>query len=283
MYTPALELGSFDGTPIDLRCTGLRALLEALVAINRLWLDMHPDTPLLYHLAPKYEFKTRPLGLDRWQDIPRTLELRSGDCKDFACWRVAELRKQGVSDVSPYISVGNVTTPQGPLLVYHIQVRVGSPTMGDHIEDPSAILGMPAQATAEQLQGNGEVVSGPAKYQMIGNPAGYQRYQLVGGNPAGYARYQLVGEGSPYGHEFDSRTCPPLTHCLDPNVMPQHAGAPVGFWQPTFVNGAPAWRNRRTGEVAPRNTGPGYVSGPYQYSPGNPHGWGYAPGTHTNG
>ena len=90
------------------------------------------------------------MGLDSWQDIPATLALGSGDCKDFACWRVAELRHAGYDDVYPHIKRSVHPDPNGvdmPMTVYHIQVRIH-----EDIEDPSAILGMPSHVTYEQLR-----------------------------------------------------------------------------------------------------------------------------------
>jgi hypothetical protein len=72
------------------------------------------------------------------------------NCKDFACWRVAELRHRGYDDVMPYIKVSYHPDPRGidkPMTVYHIQVRIH-----DEIEDPSALLGMPTQVTYDQLR-----------------------------------------------------------------------------------------------------------------------------------
>ena len=140
MYIPKLDLKSFEYLPEERKCNCLRALLESLVAINREYLSTFPNTPKLYEHNPAYVFKKRPFSLDTWQDIPRTIELATGDCKDFACWRVAELRQQGYTDVSPYIKVNRIPNPQtGEVFtIYHIQVRIGL-----QIEDPSLLLGMP--------------------------------------------------------------------------------------------------------------------------------------------
>ena len=141
MYQPKGELKCFEYFELPRRCNAIRALLEAFVGINRQWLEEFPSTPLLYEAVPQYIIKPRPLNLDSWQDIPRTIELQSGDCKDFACWRVAELRHRGVTDVRPFIKSAVIPDPQGirpPMTVYHIQVGIE-----DKIEDPSLILGMP--------------------------------------------------------------------------------------------------------------------------------------------
>lgn len=146
MYSSVFELESFSdnpvcaGMPVNKRLDGLRVMLEALINVNRLWLRWNPISPL-YQYAPAYKMKVRPFGLDTWQDIPRTILLGSGDCKDFACWRIAELREAGYADVSPRIKV---TTVSG-LTVYHIQVRADLA-----VEDPSARLGMPA-AVSEKV------------------------------------------------------------------------------------------------------------------------------------
>jgi hypothetical protein len=73
------------------------------------------------------------------------------NCKDFACWRIAELRNKGYDDVYPHIKVSYHDDPRGqepPMTVYHIQVRIH-----DTIEDPSAVLGMPTHVTYDQLRG----------------------------------------------------------------------------------------------------------------------------------
>ena len=142
MYQPKGELLCFEHFELPRRCNSIRALLEAFVAIDRQWLEEYPSTPLLYQAVPKYIIKPRPLNLDSWQDIPRTIQLQTGDCKDFACWRVAELRHSGkVTDCAPFIKTAVIPDPQGirpPMTVYHIIVRIE-----DRFEDPSAILGMP--------------------------------------------------------------------------------------------------------------------------------------------
>jgi|SRR5208337_3728956 len=154
MYTPKFELSGFSTLPTQRKQIVLRGFLEALVVAN--WnyiLDMKEkgqSIPSIYNIAPQYVLKVRPMGLDSWQDIPTTIELGSGDCKDFACWRIAELRDAGYDDVYPHIKVSTHPDPKGiepPMTVYHIQVRIH-----ETIEDPSAILGMPTSVTYEQLR-----------------------------------------------------------------------------------------------------------------------------------
>lgn len=144
MYMPALELSSFDdpNLPVGNKLEILRGLLEFLILNNRIWLRKN-RIKSLYDYAPSYKLKVRPFGLDTWQDIPRTVSLGSGDCKDFACWRVAELREAGVPDVSCRIKTGQADG----ITVYHIQVRCDL-----KVEDPSAILGMPPQLSGAQAK-----------------------------------------------------------------------------------------------------------------------------------
>lgn len=149
MYLPKFELLSFDILPFQRKLVVLRGLLEALVIADWQYLEMCPNTPSLYALGAKYVLKQRPFGLDSWQDIPQIINLRTGDCKDFACMRVAELRKQGFDDVAPYVLHREYPDPTGkgpPINVFHVQVRIH-----DQIEDPSAILGMPPSVSYEQL------------------------------------------------------------------------------------------------------------------------------------
>ena len=151
MYTPKFELLSFASLPVQRKQVVLRAALEFLIVADWNYILENPGLPSLYDYAPRYILKVRPAGLDSWQDIPQTIALGSGDCKDFACWRCAELRNQGYDDVVPYIKVSYHQDPQGrePVMtVYHIQVRIH-----DQIEDPSAVFGMPDQVTYEQLRG----------------------------------------------------------------------------------------------------------------------------------
>lgn len=156
MYLPKFELATFSFLPPERKKIILRAMLEALICTDWQFLEWYKEEfgqrfPSLYQYAPQYVLKVRPGGLDSWQDIPDTIALQSGDCKDFACWRVAELRSLGVDDVYPKIIEQTYPDPSGngpPMTVYHIQVRIGERT-----EDPSAILGMPSSVSYDQLRG----------------------------------------------------------------------------------------------------------------------------------
>lgn len=114
---------------------GLRAALEALTALDRVYLRSHPRTPELYASGVRYlrdadaRDQGRPLS-ELWLTVPDVIQAGGADCKCLAAWRVSELRELG-EDASPHV------LRVGPSL-WHVQVRRGDGT----IEDPSALLGM---------------------------------------------------------------------------------------------------------------------------------------------
>lgn len=112
----------------------LVALCEALCTIDQL--QIKPGVPSLYTSGVYYKAED---GCEEWQDVETTLERRFGDCEDLACWRVAELRAQGI-DAKPLVSwhVGTDPKTGKPRTEYHIRVLLPDGT----IEDPSATLGM---------------------------------------------------------------------------------------------------------------------------------------------
>lgn len=142
MFTPRYVLQSFETIPLAGRCEVLVILLEALAHANVLYLRDNPRTPLLYSSGVRYEHEAP--GVDDWQDIPRTLAVRSGDCEDLAGWRVAELRSAGevaTFEVVPYETpkACDSTAKRRPCMIdFHIRVVRADGTR----EDPSYELGM---------------------------------------------------------------------------------------------------------------------------------------------
>ncbi len=133
MYTPKFELRSFDTVGDAAKSRALIAMLEALIAINEGYLIERPDTPELY--ASGIPYVEEPVGRDHWQDIPRTLKVRVGDCEDLACWRIAELRVRNAELAArPYVK----STLHNGKVVYHVAVQRAD----GQLEDPSRILGM---------------------------------------------------------------------------------------------------------------------------------------------
>ena len=105
--------------PLDTRGQ-LQAALDLLTAWDRRYLATHEVAPLL-ESGVRYE--AEPIGRERWQTVPQTLRLGTGDCEDLACWYAAE--------------VGGVAVPVRTATGWHVTVwtRAG-------VVDPSALLGM---------------------------------------------------------------------------------------------------------------------------------------------
>jgi len=133
MYRFVIELEDFESLPREEQKAILRLNLEALVRANRAYLEAHPDTPALYSAGVRYE--KEPRGRDNWQNIPRTIALRSGDCEDLASWRVAELQQAGELTAHPDVLVYELPGE----VDFHIVARRADGS----IEDPSRRLGMP--------------------------------------------------------------------------------------------------------------------------------------------
>ena len=138
MYTPSFRLRCFESISEAKKFGVMQMLLEALTMANVAYLLDNPRTPTLYESGVRY--LSEPDGVDEWQDIPDTLERRTGDCEDLACYRVADLRVRGGEPTATReISVDLLPNRSGQMVVtYHIMVRRASGA----IEDPSRILGM---------------------------------------------------------------------------------------------------------------------------------------------
>lgn len=104
-------------------------LLEALAQINRVYLELHPETPPLYESGVTYEVEKGEI----FRDIPTLIEEGKGDCDCLAGWRVAELQNIGVN-ARPYLK----WRKEGDKWIYHALVMLP----GGQVEDPSLALGM---------------------------------------------------------------------------------------------------------------------------------------------
>jgi hypothetical protein len=124
---------------------GLLWLLEALCKINEGHLEQFPYPPL-YESGIRYQ---RENGTEEWLDIPTIIEAGWGDCEDLACWRVAELRRQGKT-VGPYIrfrEIGGVYHFHALVMHYRPVMKREGGKLVRHFEeagteDPSQKLGM---------------------------------------------------------------------------------------------------------------------------------------------
>lgn len=129
----------------DYRNRAMQILLWTLIHLNELYLERFPYTPGIYDAGVKYI--REPLGYEQWTTIPTIIAQGGADCEDLACWRIAELRMQGIN-ARPRWRNHPITGPDGmPGTMYHILVHIPGgtyrgraiPTMTD---DPSKRLGM---------------------------------------------------------------------------------------------------------------------------------------------
>jgi len=141
MYIPQLKLSAFAELPVGTRLSILHSLLNALTLEN-LGILHYNNIPSIYVVAPKYNLKVS--DIDEWLDIPDIIKRKTGDCKDFACWRVAELRRQGEM-ANPFIQYKK----QGDIDLFHIVVQRSNGV----IEDPSKLLGMPKTINYDEIRG----------------------------------------------------------------------------------------------------------------------------------
>ena len=114
-------------------------LLHALCCINFEYLKQY-GAPPLYRSGVRYD--NAHAGKKEWQDILKTLQLRKGDCKDLACWLVAEHWLQGMrSRCFIKYRMRPFRKPDGTMArfsLYHVLVERPDGTL----EDPSIKLGM---------------------------------------------------------------------------------------------------------------------------------------------
>jgi len=114
---------------------GLEAAIEALTALDRVYLRSHPGTLPIYESGAVYlrDAEDRDQGRPRaelWLTVPDVMRAGGADCKCLVAWRLAELRERG-EDARPVI----VRVSQS---LWHVQLR----REDGRIEDPSKRLGM---------------------------------------------------------------------------------------------------------------------------------------------
>lgn len=129
-----LSRGKSSGWLHRSRVLGLaiKALLDAQVQINQLYLRLH-NCPPLYRSGVRYQNEPDD-GLEEFACIPIVISRGWGDCDDLAPWRCAELRNAGEK---AKIRIQWKRQGSGRKL-FHIVVR----REDGRIEDPSRILGM---------------------------------------------------------------------------------------------------------------------------------------------
>lgn len=124
--------------------TVIKALLDAQVRNNLLYLSLHRGTPGLYASGVRYQ--PEPVGqtfngipAEEFALIPVVLARKHGDCDDLAPWRVAELIHAGerAKIRIQWRARRNADGSVGRKF-FHIVVRRSNGV----VEDPSALLGM---------------------------------------------------------------------------------------------------------------------------------------------
>lgn len=124
--------------------SAIKALLDAQVANNRLYLSLHSSVPPLYASGVRYEhepktFRFQGEPAEEFALIPIVLARGWGDCDDLAPWRVAELQHAGEpAKIRIQWKRRILAGGRKGRKYFHIVVRRGDGS----IEDPSAKLGM---------------------------------------------------------------------------------------------------------------------------------------------
>lgn len=122
----------YPGAPDEDNALALKALLESLIYINRVYLrrmkTLGVKVPSLYQSGVRYTRTTV------WDSIPDLLARRYGDCKSLTAMRVAEIREaEGDGAAQPVFRF----MPRGARKDFHILVQHNG-----QYEDPSRKLGM---------------------------------------------------------------------------------------------------------------------------------------------
>jgi hypothetical protein len=127
----SFDLGGvfYPGAPDEDNAIALQALLEALIAINRVYMRAcDGKVPGLYLANVPYA------RTQIWDSTPDLYARGYGDCKSLTATRIAELREQG-EECQPVFRFAQ--NPQTGARDFHILVRNGA-----DFEDPSRKLGM---------------------------------------------------------------------------------------------------------------------------------------------
>jgi hypothetical protein len=147
MYAPQYEFESFKTLSANDKMAVLCKMLDVLIEVDIRFLRTAKGVPLLYQSGVRY--LEEQIGKDMWQDIPRTLALRTGDCEDLASYRVAELRVRGEDArhmiehrKSPKLVLYHIKIIRGPQMVLPLAPSAYKDKDGRIIEDPSKDLGM---------------------------------------------------------------------------------------------------------------------------------------------
>lgn len=126
-----LDIGGvfYPGASDEDNALALQALLEALIAINRVYLRRYKG-----RVRKLYQSGVRYGRTQVWDSIPDLITRHYGDCKSLTAMYVAELREAGEQTRPVFRFARNPQTGQKD---FHILVQ-----RGRMFEDPSRKLGM---------------------------------------------------------------------------------------------------------------------------------------------
>lgn len=122
---------TFQVVEADLRTVAI--LLEALTALNQVWLHDHPRTPKLYESGVRFVPED---GQEIWPTIPIVLGRGWGNCDMLAAWLCAQYRQEGHAEAVAF----PIRSTIDPSLIHCLVSRDGT---SQTIEDPSHVLGSP--------------------------------------------------------------------------------------------------------------------------------------------
>ncbi len=114
-------------------------VLHALCCIDYEYLQSF-RVPPIYRSGVRYD--NPRAGKKEWFDVGKCMEEKLGDCKDLACWLVAEHWMKGIRS-RPYIRYRtkhyvDASGRRKRFSLYHVLVQLPN----GKLEDPSRVLGM---------------------------------------------------------------------------------------------------------------------------------------------
>lgn len=115
--------------PNGILCELNAAAVEGLAGVDSVILS-HYSIPSIYTIRPRYRIEKK----ERWKDLVAVITDKTGDCKDFVAWRLAELRKAGYG-----ARAESVVQRRKNSLLFHTFIRYDD----GRLEDPARELGMP--------------------------------------------------------------------------------------------------------------------------------------------
>lgn len=120
---------NFEVVDADLRTVAI--LLEALTALDQVWIHDHPQTPHPYESGVRFVEED---GQEIWPTVPFIMARGYGNCDQLAAWLAAWYRCHGWDNAVAF------PIRAAPNLIHCLVSKDGTSAT---IEDPSAVLGAP--------------------------------------------------------------------------------------------------------------------------------------------